>query len=193
METIGRSTSRMAGPLARRASRSMQAFASTPNICLLTAPARQAAAQRAGGATPRRARVALRSDGQRDAGTSSGSPACARRARAGPLDRRGKRAADSVARLTSRSRRASEPAIGPGLALTEGSSQVFPRRPGRRGGGAAMKSCGRCGRDRVASISVDDSMEVCGHIFTAQLPATRCESSRRADRSALPSAPARRV
>jgi len=39
-----------------------------------------------------------------------------------------------------------------------------------------MKSCGRCGRDRVASISVDDSMEVCGHIFTAQLPATRCES-----------------
>jgi hypothetical protein len=39
-----------------------------------------------------------------------------------------------------------------------------------------MKSCGRCGRERVVAVALDDSMEVCGHIFTARLPATRCEA-----------------
>lgn len=39
-----------------------------------------------------------------------------------------------------------------------------------------MLTCGRCERKRVVSISLDDSIEVSGHTFTAQLPATRCES-----------------
>ena len=39
-----------------------------------------------------------------------------------------------------------------------------------------MKTCGRCGRERVVSISFDESLDVCGHTFTACLPATRCES-----------------
>ncbi len=39
-----------------------------------------------------------------------------------------------------------------------------------------MESCGRCGREKVVSVTLDDSMEVCGHTFTAQLPATRCDA-----------------
>jgi len=37
-----------------------------------------------------------------------------------------------------------------------------------------MKTCGRCKKDRVAPMTLDDSMDVCGHTFTAQLPAERC-------------------
>lgn len=37
-----------------------------------------------------------------------------------------------------------------------------------------MKTCSRCQKDRVAAISLDDNLEVCGHTFTAQLPAERC-------------------
>ncbi len=39
-----------------------------------------------------------------------------------------------------------------------------------------MDSCGRCGREKVVSVALDESMEVCGHTFTAQLPATHCEA-----------------
>lgn len=39
-----------------------------------------------------------------------------------------------------------------------------------------MKTCNRCRRERIVSISLDDSIEVSGHTFTAQLPATRCEA-----------------
>ncbi len=39
-----------------------------------------------------------------------------------------------------------------------------------------MKSCTRCKKDRVVAISLDDSMDVCGHTFTAQLPAEKCEA-----------------
>lgn len=39
-----------------------------------------------------------------------------------------------------------------------------------------MTRCGRCGRERVVEITLDDSLEVCGHTFTAALPARRCES-----------------
>ena len=37
-----------------------------------------------------------------------------------------------------------------------------------------MKTCTRCDRERVVPISLDDSMDVCGHTFTAQLPAEKC-------------------
>lgn len=37
-----------------------------------------------------------------------------------------------------------------------------------------MKTCSRCQRVTVSSITLDDSMEVCGHTFTARLPAERC-------------------
>jgi hypothetical protein len=37
-----------------------------------------------------------------------------------------------------------------------------------------MKPCARCQREKVVAITMDDSMEVCGHTFTAQMPATRC-------------------
>lgn len=39
-----------------------------------------------------------------------------------------------------------------------------------------MKTCTRCDKQRVISISLDDSMDVCGHTFTANLPAERCEA-----------------
>jgi hypothetical protein len=39
-----------------------------------------------------------------------------------------------------------------------------------------MTSCGRCGRERVVPVAFDDSIDACGHTFTAQLPATRCEA-----------------
>jgi DNA-binding transcriptional regulator YiaG len=39
-----------------------------------------------------------------------------------------------------------------------------------------MTKCGRCGRERVVSATMDDSLEVCGHTFTATLPVTRCEA-----------------
>jgi hypothetical protein len=39
-----------------------------------------------------------------------------------------------------------------------------------------MKNCTRCQRERVVSILLDDSMEVCGHTFTASLPADKCQA-----------------
>ncbi|MGZ6142265.1 MAG: hypothetical protein ACXWLM_02950 [Myxococcales bacterium] len=39
-----------------------------------------------------------------------------------------------------------------------------------------MKTCTRCDKERVVPITLDDSMEVCGHTFTAQLPAEKCEA-----------------
>lgn len=39
-----------------------------------------------------------------------------------------------------------------------------------------MKTCTRCDREKVISIQVDDSAEVCGHTFTASLPAERCQA-----------------
>jgi putative zinc finger/helix-turn-helix YgiT family protein len=37
-----------------------------------------------------------------------------------------------------------------------------------------MKTCSRCRREKVVAITLDDSMDVCGHTFTAQLPAEYC-------------------
>lgn len=37
-----------------------------------------------------------------------------------------------------------------------------------------LKTCMRCKRDAVSAIKLDDSMDACGHTFTAQLPAERC-------------------
>ena len=37
-----------------------------------------------------------------------------------------------------------------------------------------MKVCSRCEREKVVAIALDESMDVCGHTFTAQLPAERC-------------------
>jgi DNA-binding transcriptional regulator YiaG len=36
------------------------------------------------------------------------------------------------------------------------------------------RACERCRRNAVVEILLDDSSDVCGHTFTAQLPATRC-------------------
>jgi DNA-binding transcriptional regulator YiaG len=38
----------------------------------------------------------------------------------------------------------------------------------------AVRSCDRCQRDKVIDVLVDDTIEVSGHRFTAQLPAARC-------------------
>ena len=38
-----------------------------------------------------------------------------------------------------------------------------------------MKTCGRCERDRVVAITLDDTIDAGGHTFTAQLPAEKCE------------------
>jgi len=37
-----------------------------------------------------------------------------------------------------------------------------------------MKTCERCQREKVIEVLIDDSMDVCGHTFTTQVPATRC-------------------
>ena len=39
-----------------------------------------------------------------------------------------------------------------------------------------MESCARCRKERVVSTTLDESLEVCGHTFTALLPAKRCEN-----------------
>ena len=39
-----------------------------------------------------------------------------------------------------------------------------------------MKTCGRCEKQRVVPINLDDTMEVCGHTFTASLAAEKCEA-----------------
>src|SRR5437016_3522113 len=46
--------------------------------------------------------------------------------------------------------------------------------PGGRAEGEAMNTCSRCERQKVVPTVFDDSMEVCGHLFTAQLPAEKC-------------------
>jgi DNA-binding transcriptional regulator YiaG len=40
----------------------------------------------------------------------------------------------------------------------------------------ASKTCSRCNREKLVSIQLDDTLEVCGHSFTAQLPAEKCDS-----------------
>ena len=35
-------------------------------------------------------------------------------------------------------------------------------------------ACNRCQKSKIVEFTLDDSMEVSGHIFMAQLPATRC-------------------
>lgn len=37
-----------------------------------------------------------------------------------------------------------------------------------------MQTCERCRRAKVIDVLVDDAMEVCGHTFASQMPATRC-------------------
>ncbi|HKB75339.1 MAG TPA: hypothetical protein VKC58_02015 [Myxococcales bacterium] len=37
-----------------------------------------------------------------------------------------------------------------------------------------MQTCDRCQREKVIDVLIDDSMDVCGHTFTTQVPATRC-------------------
>jgi putative zinc finger/helix-turn-helix YgiT family protein len=37
-----------------------------------------------------------------------------------------------------------------------------------------MQACERCQREKVIEVIIDDSMDVCGHTFTTQMPATRC-------------------
>jgi len=39
-----------------------------------------------------------------------------------------------------------------------------------------MKTCGRCERQKVVAITMDDTIEACGHSFTAQLPAEKCQA-----------------
>lgn len=38
-----------------------------------------------------------------------------------------------------------------------------------------MKTCDRCARQRIVSITLDDDIHACGHTFTAQLPAEKCQ------------------
>src|SRR5229473_6758609 len=38
-----------------------------------------------------------------------------------------------------------------------------------------MERCARCRKEKVVSTTVDESIEVCGHTFTAVLPAKRCD------------------
>jgi DNA-binding transcriptional regulator YiaG len=37
-----------------------------------------------------------------------------------------------------------------------------------------MQTCDRCQREKVIEVLIDESMDVCGHTFTTQVPATRC-------------------
>lgn len=39
-----------------------------------------------------------------------------------------------------------------------------------------LKTCIRCRTETVAPMVLDDTMDVCGHTFTAQLPGARCSS-----------------
>lgn len=39
-----------------------------------------------------------------------------------------------------------------------------------------MKTCGRCERQRMVPIILDDNIETSGHTFTARLPAEKCEA-----------------
>jgi DNA-binding transcriptional regulator YiaG len=37
-----------------------------------------------------------------------------------------------------------------------------------------VKTCGRCERQKIVGITLDDTIEACGHTFTARLPAEKC-------------------
>ena len=37
-----------------------------------------------------------------------------------------------------------------------------------------MKTCMHCKKEKVAGITLDDTIDACGHSFTAQLPAEKC-------------------
>jgi DNA-binding transcriptional regulator YiaG len=39
-----------------------------------------------------------------------------------------------------------------------------------------VKRCGRCERQKIVPITLDDNIEACGHTFTARLPAEKCLS-----------------
>jgi len=39
-----------------------------------------------------------------------------------------------------------------------------------------MNSCTRCDKERLVAITLDDSLDVCGHTFTANLPAEKCQA-----------------
>jgi hypothetical protein len=39
-----------------------------------------------------------------------------------------------------------------------------------------MKTCDRCERQTVVSISLDDTIDACGHTFTALVPAEKCQA-----------------
>jgi len=39
-----------------------------------------------------------------------------------------------------------------------------------------MKTCDRCERQRIVDITLDDTIDACGHTFTAQLPAEKCQA-----------------
>jgi hypothetical protein len=39
-----------------------------------------------------------------------------------------------------------------------------------------MRRCGKCERGRVVSITLDDTIDACGHTFTAQLAAEKCQA-----------------
>jgi DNA-binding transcriptional regulator YiaG len=39
----------------------------------------------------------------------------------------------------------------------------------------ANKTCSRCNREKLSPIQLDDTLDVCGHSFTAQLPAEKCD------------------
>jgi predicted nucleic acid-binding Zn ribbon protein len=37
-----------------------------------------------------------------------------------------------------------------------------------------MKTCDRCERQKIVAITIDDTIDACGHTFTAQVPAEKC-------------------
>jgi DNA-binding transcriptional regulator YiaG len=39
-----------------------------------------------------------------------------------------------------------------------------------------VESCERCKGQKVASITVEDTMDICGHTFAAKVPATQCQA-----------------
>jgi DNA-binding transcriptional regulator YiaG len=39
-----------------------------------------------------------------------------------------------------------------------------------------MKTCARCESDRIVAITMDDNIDACGHTFTAQVPAEKCQA-----------------
>ena len=39
-----------------------------------------------------------------------------------------------------------------------------------------MKTCTRCDKQKVVAITLDDNIEVCGHTFTASMPADKCQA-----------------